>query len=104
MTLPEGAEYSLTESALSPFQAEPTHTDAARSYAVSDHVPHQPSDSPGYSTPRSSGLPTRRRTCPARRVCRVSPCEFRPPVPIAESRCESKPECSYRHVYESEVV
>jgi hypothetical protein len=25
MTLPQGAEYSLTESALSPFQAEPTH-------------------------------------------------------------------------------
>ena len=25
MTLPQGADYSLTESALIPFQAEPTH-------------------------------------------------------------------------------
>jgi hypothetical protein len=29
MILPEGAEYSLTESALHPFQAEPTHSHCA---------------------------------------------------------------------------
>lgn len=30
MTLPQGADYSLTESALSPFQAEPTRAPLAR--------------------------------------------------------------------------
>jgi len=35
MTLPPGADYSLTESAFSPFQAEPTNNSGSDSYGAS---------------------------------------------------------------------